>query len=153
VKTSRPSPRLGELFAKALTYAFEAHRTQIRKGTGTPYIAHLLGVAALVIEDGGDEEQAVAALLHDAVEDQGGRARLEDIRANFGLAVAAIVEACSDSDVVGPKPPWRERKEKYLEHLETAPPAVLRVSAADKLYNARAIVADYRALGEGLWCW
>jgi (p)ppGpp synthase/HD superfamily hydrolase len=76
--------KLGELFAKALTYAFAAHRTQIRKGTDTPYIAHLLGVAALVIEDGGDEEQAVAALRHDAMKDQGGRARLEDIRANFG---------------------------------------------------------------------
>lgn len=149
---SRPGQRqLGDGFEKALSYAFHAHRSQTRKGTDTPYIGHLLGVASLAIEDGGDEDQAIAALLHDAVEDQGGQARLKDIEANFGPRVAAIVEACSDSDVVGEKPPWRPRKETYLKHLESAPPEVLRVSAADKLYNARAILADYRALGDGLW--
>jgi len=144
-------PRLGEEFHKALTYAFEAHCTQTRKGTDTPYIAHLLGVASLVIEDDGDEIQAIAGLLHDAMEDQGGRVLLEDIRAHFGPRVAAIVEACSDSDVVGKKRPWAERKEQYLKHLDSAPSEVLRVAAADKLYNARAILADYRSLGEGLW--
>jgi hypothetical protein len=152
VTSSTPAPaRLGDRFEKALVYTFQAHREQTRKGTDTPYMGHLLGVASLVIEDGGDEDQAIAALLHDAVEDQGGRARLEDIRTHFGPGIAAIVSACSDSDVVGEKPPWRPRKEKYLEHLKTAPPEVLRVSAADKLYNARAILADYRSLGEGLW--
>jgi (p)ppGpp synthase/HD superfamily hydrolase len=142
-------PRLGDRFEKALAYTFQAHRQQTRRGTDTPYMRHLLGVASLVIEDGGDEDQAIAALLHDAVEGQGGRPRLADIHAHFGPAVAAIVEAaCSDSDVVGEKAPWRERKEKYLKHLTSAPPEVLRVSAADKLYNARAILADYRALDE-----
>jgi HD domain len=149
--TPPPQPRLGDRFEKALAYTFQAHRQQTRKGTDTPYMGHLLGVASLVIEDGGDEDQVIAALLHDAVEDQGGQPRLADIRAHFGPAVAAIVEACSDSAVVGEKAPWRERKEKYLKHLASAPPEVLRVSAADKLYNARAILADYRALGEGLW--
>jgi hypothetical protein len=144
-------PRLGDRFEKALTYTFQAHHEQTRKGTDTPYMGHLLGVASLVIEDGGNEDQAIAALLHDAVEDQGGQARLEDIRTHFGPGVAAIVAACSDSDVVGEKPAWRPRKETYLDHLKTAPIEVLRVSAADKLYNARAILADYRSLGEGLW--
>jgi hypothetical protein len=149
--TPPPQPRLGDRFEKALAYTFRAHREQTRKGTDTPYMGHLLGVASLVIEDGGDEDQVIAALLHDTVEDQGGRPRLADIRAHFGPEVAAIVEACSDSDVVGEKAPWRERKEKYLKHLTSAPPEVLRVSAADKLYNARAILTDYRSLDEGLW--
>ena len=151
IDTHPPQPGLGDRFEKALAYTFQAHREQKRKGTDTPYMGHLLGVASLVIEDGGDEDQAIAALLHDAVEDQGGRARLEDIRSHFGPGVAAIVAACSDSDVVGEKPLWRPRKEKYLEDLKTAPPEVLRVSVADKLYNARAILNDYRSLGEGLW--
>ena len=103
--------RLGELFEKALIYSFRAHRVQTRKGTDTPYMGHLLGVASLVLEDGGDEEQAIAGLLHDAVEDQGGRPRLDDIREQFGPRVAPIVAACSDSDVVGEKAPWRERKD------------------------------------------
>ncbi|MFZ1061631.1 MAG: HD domain-containing protein [Candidatus Rokuibacteriota bacterium] len=137
-------------FDEAFLYAAIVHAGQKRKGTEIPYIAHLLSVAGLVLEDGGDEEEAIAALLHDAVEDGGGRARLEDIRARFGERVAAIVEGCSDSDTV-PKPPWRERKERHLKHLRDASPSVLRVSAADKLHNARAILADYRAQGESLW--
>lgn len=149
--TRPPQPKLGNRFEKALAYTFQAHHLQTRKGSDTPYMGHLLGVASLVIEDGGDEDQAIAALLHDAVEDQGGPARLADIRAHFGPEVAAIVEACSDWDGIGEKAPYRERKAKYLEHLTGAPPEVLRVSAADKLYNARTILADYRFLGEGLW--
>jgi hypothetical protein len=143
--------RLGDRFEQALTYAFRAHREQARKGTDIPYVGHLLAVTSLVIEDGGDEDQAIAALLHDAVEDQGGTPRLEDIRVHFGPRVAAIVEACSDTDAVGEKPPWRQRKETYLEHLKVAPLEVLRVSAADKLHNARAVLADYKSVGEGLW--
>ena len=133
-----------------MTYAFDAHASQVRKGTDVPYIAHLLGVASLVLEDGGGEDEAIAALLHDAVEDQGGGARLKDIERRFGKGVAEIVAGCSDTDLT-PKPPWRQRKEAYLKHLETAPPEVVRVSLADKLYNARAIVFDYRRLGEELW--
>ena len=137
-------------FDVALAYTATLHRAQTRKGTAIPYVAHLLSVSALVIEDGGDEDEAIAGLLHDAVEDQGGRARLEEIRAQFGDRVAAIVEGCSDSETE-PKPPWLDRKRAYLDHLREAPADVLRVSAADKLHNARAILADYRALGEDLW--
>jgi (p)ppGpp synthase/HD superfamily hydrolase len=105
----------------------------------------------LVLEDGGDEDQAIAALLHDAVEDQGGRPTLDSIRSEFGDRVASIVEACSDTDIQ-PKPPWRERKENYLKHLrEQTRAEVLRVSAADKLHNARCIIADYRRCGEAVW--
>jgi (p)ppGpp synthase/HD superfamily hydrolase len=150
VAHSAPPQRLGARFEEALTYAFQAHVRQRRKGTGVPYVAHLLGVAALVLEDGGGEDEAIAALLHDAVEDQGGRDRLADIEQHFGKDVARIVAACSDTDIV-PKPPWRERKESYLEHLATASPDVVRVSLADKIYNARAILFDYRRLGEELW--
>ena len=133
-----------------MVYAHEAHRKQIRKGTRIPYISHLLAVAALVLEDGGDEDEAIAALLHDTVEDQGGSARLEDIRAKFGARAAAIVESCSDS-MDKPKRPWRERKELYLKHLRQADSSVLRVSAADKLHNLRCILADWKGIGESLW--
>lgn len=107
-------------------------------------------MAALVLEYGGDEEAAIAALLHDAVEDAGGEPRLADIRLRFGEAAADIVDGCSDSTTI-PKPPWRERKEEYVEHLESAPPATLLVSCCDKLHNARCIVADLRDLGDDLW--
>ena len=124
------------------------HANQVRKGTTVPYTAHLLGVAALVIDHGGDEDQAMAALLHDAIEDQGrgGRTRAE-IEAKFGARVARIVEGCTDADTI-PKPPWRERKEAYLAHLGHAPIEVRRVAAADKLHNARAILVDYRHIGK-----
>ena len=140
-------------FDDALLYASHVHGGQKRKATEIPYIAHLLGVASLVLEDGGDEDEAIAALLHDAGEDQGGAPRVADIRARFGDRVADIVAACSDSDVVDPrkKPPWRNRKRKYLAHLRAYPPDVLRVSVADKLHNARAILADYRQHGNALW--
>ncbi len=141
---------LGERFEQALVYAARLHAHQERKGSGVPYIAHLLAVAALVLEDGGDEDEAIAALLHDAAEDQGGLATLEDIRRRFGARVADIVAACSDTFVT-PKPPWKARKTAYLEHLRDAPPSVRRVSLADKLHNARALLRDYRREGERTW--
>ncbi len=140
------SPR----FESALLLASQLHAGQLRKGTGVPYIAHLMGVAALVLEAGGDEDLAIAALLHDAVEDQGGKPTLEKIRQQFGNRVAAIVEGCTDADTI-PKPPWRQRKEKYIAHVRTASPEIRLVSAADKLHNARAVLADYRIEGEDLW--
>jgi (p)ppGpp synthase/HD superfamily hydrolase len=142
---------LGKRFESAVAMACELHRNQVRKGSdGIPYVGHLLGVASIVIEDGGDEDEAIAALLHDAPEDQGGARTLERIRAQFGERVAAIVEACTDT-LESPKPPWRERKERYLEHLEEVPDDVLRVSLADKVHNAWAILSDYREVGEELW--
>src|SRR5438552_384627 len=141
---------LGNRFEQAVLYATHVHGGHMRKGTTIPYIAHLLAVTALVLEDDGDEDDAIAALLHDAAEDQGGRERLEDIRSRFGQRVAGIVEACSDTFET-PKPPWRERKRSYLQHLESAPDEVLRVSLADKLHNIRAITLDYERLGDQLW--
>jgi (p)ppGpp synthase/HD superfamily hydrolase len=137
-------------FEEAFTYAFRLHDGQIRKGSGVPYLSHLLSVTALVLENGGDEDQAIAALLHDAVEDQGGSATLETIRVRFGERVAAIVAACSDSFEM-PKPPWRERKEKYITHLPNVLPAARLVSLADKVHNARTIVADFHQIGDEIW--
>jgi GTP pyrophosphokinase len=141
---------LGARFEEALSYAARLHRTQVRKGSGVAYVSHLLAVAAIVLENGGSEDEAIAALLHDAVEDQGGASTLRGIRERFGDTVAAIVEGCTDTDQT-PKPPWRPRKEAYVAHLASASPSVRLVSAADKLHNARTIVADYRRLGEDLW--
>ncbi len=124
----------------------QAHARQKRKGTETPYVSHLLGVASLVLEHGGDEEQAIAALLHDAVEDQGAHQE-PVIRERFGDRVADIVLGCTDADTL-PKPPWRERKERYIEHLEHASSDVLLVSCADKVHNARAIVTDLKTHGD-----
>lgn len=141
-------------FAEALSYALVVHGGQLRKGTTIPYAGHLLGVTSLVIDHGGTETEAMAALLHDAPEDCGGQRRLDDIAARFGPVVAGIVAGCSDSLVEDParKPPWRERKERYIAHLRGSDdPAVFLVSAADKLHNARAILSDYIALGEALW--
>jgi (p)ppGpp synthase/HD superfamily hydrolase len=137
---------LTERLAAAFAYALELHQNQYRKGSEIPYISHLMGVCALVLEGGGDEDQAVAALLHDAVEDQGGMATLDEIRARFGGRVAYIVEMCSDAYGI-PKPPWQERKNGYLEHLERAPDEVLLVSLADKIHNARTILEDLRREG------
>jgi GTP pyrophosphokinase len=152
--TAEPDPAsanvLGERFEDALRYAAHLHADQSRKGSGSPYVAHLLGVAALVLEEGGDEDQAIAALLHDAVEDQGGLPQLEAIRARFGERVAAIVLGCTDTDT-WPKPPWRERKEAYLAHLPHAAPEVWLVSLADKVYNARSILRDLRANHHEIW--
>lgn len=141
---------LGERFEQAFMFAFRLHAAQQRKGSGVPYVSHLMATAALTLQYGGDEDQAIAALLHDAVEDQGGEETLGEIRARFGQRVALIVAGCSDSTSL-PKPPWRERKEAYLRHLEEAPGEILLVSCADKLHNARSILADYRVLGKALW--
>jgi (p)ppGpp synthase/HD superfamily hydrolase len=137
-------------FDEALAFAVDLHRLQPRKGTGVPYVSHLLSVAALVLEHGGSEEQAIAALLHDAVEDQGGKPTAEAIRVRFGDLVAEIVDGCTDTDVF-PKPPWRERKVAYLARVRREPAHVRLVSAADKLHNARTMVTDLRILGPDLW--
>ncbi len=139
-----------EQFASALDYAVRLHGGQTRKGTDIPYVSHLLAVAALVMESGGDQDEAIAALLHDAVEDCGGRPVLNAIRSQFGDRVAGIVDGCTDA-YTEPKPPWKARKEQYLSHLETASESILLVSNADKLHNARAILADYREIGDELW--
>lgn len=144
------SPRLGPKFNEALGFAAELHRTQTRKASEVPYVGHLLSVAGLVIEADGTETEAIAALLHDAAEDQGGDATLVLIEERFGPEVAAIVEECSDT-VVTPKPPWRERKQRYIEHLNTASDSTIRVSMADKLDNARAILRDLRRFGPKVW--
>jgi (p)ppGpp synthase/HD superfamily hydrolase len=141
---------LSDRFDRALQYAAAIHREQIRKGTAIPYLAHLLGVASIALEYGANEDEAIGALLHDAAEDAGGLARIEDIRRHFGDAVAAIVAGCTDSVVV-PKPPWRKRKQDYIAHIPAASPSVRLVSASDKLHNARAILSDYRRHGEALW--
>ncbi len=145
-----PTPSLGPRFTRALELAYELHAGQTRKGSDVPYFGHLLGVTSIVIETGSSEDEAIAALLHDAAEDQGGRETLARIRSEFGDDVAEIVESCSDS-LGDPKPPWRERKRAYLEHLEEASEPALKVSLADKLHNARTIVVDYRDVGEELW--
>jgi (p)ppGpp synthase/HD superfamily hydrolase len=144
------TPKLSERFDEALTYASDLHRTQTRKGGDIPYVGHLLSVASLIIEGGGTETQAIAGLLHDAVEDQGGAPVLADIREKFGDDVATIVAECSDTDVV-PKPPWKKRKQDYIDHLGDASEATILVSLADKLDNARAILRDYRIDGPDLW--
>ena len=137
-------------FREALEYAVQLHERQRRKGSDTPYIAHLLSVTAIVLEHGASEDEAIAALLHDAVEDQGGAPVREEIRRRFGPVVAAIVDGCSDSET-NPKPPCRKRKEKFLAQLPAAGRSVHLVSAADKLHNVRALVDDYREHGESLW--
>jgi (p)ppGpp synthase/HD superfamily hydrolase len=139
----------GARFDEAATYAARVHAGQRRAGTEEPYVEHLLRVAGLVIDDGGSEEEAIAALLHDAPEERGGRARSWDIRRRFGPQVAQIVDAMTDT-YDDPRPPWRARKERYLTHLADSP-AALRVSMADKLDNVRALARDYRVQGEGLW--
>ena len=141
---------LSTRFEEALIFATRLHARQVRKGSSVPYVSHLLIVAGMVLEQGGDEDQTIAALLHDAVEDQGGRSTLDEIRRRFGDRVAEIVEQCSDAFTFF-KPPWRKRKEAYLAHLPQASAAVRLVSAADKLHNARTTLADYRSLGEALW--
>jgi (p)ppGpp synthase/HD superfamily hydrolase len=141
---------LGERFIRALVYATRLHASQFRKGTTRPYIAHLLGVASIVLTHGGTEDDAIAALLHDAVEDQGGKPQLTRIRRMFGTTVAAIVDGCTDADSI-PKPPWRVRKEKYLQHLRVADTSTRLISAADKLYNAQETLLDARVLGDEIW--
>jgi (p)ppGpp synthase/HD superfamily hydrolase len=149
VKQKTPE-KLGPRFRRAFLFAADKHAGQTRKASTIPYIAHLMGVASLVLEFGGDEDLAIAALLHDVVEDCGGAPMLKEVERRFGFRVAKIVEGCTDSDS-DPKPPWRERKEKYLQHLKTADANTRLVSAADKLNNVRSILADYREVGESIW--
>lgn len=137
-------------FEDALIYAHQLHAKQKRKGTSVPYVGHLLAVTAIVIENGGNEDEAIGALLHDAIEDQGGAKTREEIRSRFGEKVAAIVDGLTDTDQT-PKPPWRARKAAYIAHLSHATPAVLLVSLADKLHNARSILQDYRTCGDAVW--
>lgn len=141
---------LTERFEQALVYAVRLHGDQMRKGTNIPYVSHLLSVAAIVLENGGDEDQAIAGLLHDAVEDQGGLPRLEEIRKLFGEKVAFIVDECTDSYQT-PKAPWLERKKQYLDHLPEAPPEVRLVSIADKVHNARSLLATLQKEGPSAW--
>jgi (p)ppGpp synthase/HD superfamily hydrolase len=154
------SPKLTSRFEEALTYAARAHWDHIRKvdrekapppESEIPYVAHLLAVTSLVLENGGGEDEAIAALLHDAIEDTGGPARREDIRARFGDEIVRIVEACSDSDGEN-KAPWADRKRAYIGHLSVSSDRKARlVTACDKLHNARSVLADYRKLGATLW--
>ena len=137
-------------YDEAFRYAHELHGAQKRKGTSIPYISHLMIVSALVIENGGSEDQAIGALLHDAAEDQGGRETLNEVRRRFGDGVAEIVSDCTDA-WDDPKPKWRPRKEAYLATLKTKPPRSLLVSLADKTHNAEAILSDYRVLNDELW--
>lgn len=149
----RGVPRKGiltERFDAALTYALHAHDSQTRKGTEIPYAAHLMSVASLILEAGGTEEEAIVGLLHDAVEDAGGADRLDDIRARFGAAIADAVLECSAEDKTD-DPGWAERKRRYVANLEVCSTTALRVSLADKVHNARSILADYRTDGDRLW--
>ena len=148
--TAGRAKALSSRFVDALAFAIKAHGHQARKGGDVTYVAHLLGVASLVLEAGGDEETAIAGLLHDCIEDTDTTA--QEIEVAFGPRVAAIVEACTDAHV-RPKPPWRDRKERYVAHLRSRATStdVLVVSRADKLHNARAILHDYRDVGDKLW--
>jgi (p)ppGpp synthase/HD superfamily hydrolase len=149
-RASLRAVKLGPRFLRAFQFAAEKHAGQTRKASTIPYLAHLMGVASLVLEAGGDEELAIAALLHDVVEDCGGAPMLKEVRRRFGKRVAHVVDGCTDSNI-DPKPPWRERKENYLRHLKRADAGTRLVSAADKLNNIRSILADYREIGESVW--
>ncbi len=144
------TPKLTHRFEQALIYTNQLHSKQIRKGGDVPYMSHLLSVAALVLENGGDEDEAIAALLHDAVEDQGGNATREVILDMFGTRVVEIVDGCTDADTI-PKLPWEERKQQYIEKLRYASASVRRVALADKLHNARSILSDLFREGEATW--
>jgi (p)ppGpp synthase/HD superfamily hydrolase len=137
-------------FEAALTFAYRLHAQQLRKDNQTPYIAHLLSVTALVLEHQGTEAEAIAALLHDAIEDQGGIPTREKIRSQFGDEISAIIEGCTDSDTQ-PKPPWYERKQRYLHQIKTAAPSVRLVALADKLHNARSLLQLLRHQGSSAW--
>ena len=142
--------KLTERFEKALMYAAQLHSLQVRKQTDIPYLSHLLSVAALVLEDGGNEDEAIAALLHDAVEDQGGMTTREVILQHFGEEVTAIVDGCTESSIT-PKPPWCDRKLRYLQQISQGSVSVRRVALADKVHNARSILTEKRQKGEAVW--
>ena len=141
---------LTERYADALKLAWRLHDGQVRKGTTIPYVSHLIAVSSIALEHGANEDEAIAALLHDAVEDAGGKPTLEIIRSPFGPGVADIVDGCTDA-YVEPKPAWRPRKEAYLAHLAHASPSIRLVSNSDKLHNARSILSDLRVHGPALW--
>ena len=143
-------PKLGPRLQRAFRYAAAKHYGQTRKQSAVPYLSHLMAVASLVLEAGGDEDMAMAALLHDVVEDCGGMPRLREIRKQFGARVAKIVEGCTDS-FGEPKPEWVERKKDYLREVQHAGVETRLVSASDKLHNVRTILADYRQHGEAIW--
>lgn len=143
-------PKLGVRLQRAFRYAAKMHDGQARKRTAVPYLSHVMAVASLVLEAGGDEDLAIAALLHDVVEDCGGMPRLREIRKQFGPRVAHIVEGCTDT-FVEPKPEWIERKRGYLNEVKQADAETRLVSASDKLHNVRTILADYRKDGEAIW--
>ena len=150
---NRPSTYLSKRFLAAMEYATDLHKDQTRKSTDITYICHPMGVASLVLEAGGDEDLAIAALLHDIPEDCGGEARLIEISQMFGKRVERIVRGCSDSLVEDPeeKAPWRVRKEVHIDHLQIADSDTLMVTAADKAHNARSIATDLQNLGSTLW--
>jgi (p)ppGpp synthase/HD superfamily hydrolase len=143
-------PHLGDRLQRAFRYAARMHEGQARKGTAVPYLSHLMAVTSLVLEAGGDEDMAIAALLHDVVEDCGGMPRLREIRKQFGTRVAKIVEGCTDS-FGEPKAEWIERKKDYLREVKHADRETRLVSASDKLHNVRTILTDYRQHGEKIW--
>ncbi|MGA8274398.1 MAG: HD domain-containing protein, partial [Candidatus Sulfotelmatobacter sp.] len=149
-RKKKAAVKLGPRFRQAFLFAAAKHAGQTRKASTTPYIAHLMGVASLVLEFGGDEDIAIGALLHDVVEDCGGQPMLKEVRRRFGNRVAKIVDGCTDS-YGEPKLPWRERKEKYIRHLKKADADTRLVSAADKLNNVRSILSDHRDVGESIW--
>jgi len=148
--STQRSIKLGPRFRRAFEFVAEKHAGQTRKASTIPYIAHLMGVASLVLEAGGDEDLAIAALLHDVVEDCGGMPMLKEVRRKFGKRVAKVVDGCTDTDTE-PKPPWRARKENYIRHLKGSDADTRLVAAADKLNNVRSILSDYRAIGESVW--
>jgi (p)ppGpp synthase/HD superfamily hydrolase len=145
-----PDPILGSRFVEAAGYAVELHARQTRKGTTIPYVTHLFTVSSLALEDGADEDEAIAGLLHDAAEDQGGKPTLDEIGRRFGPVVEMLVDGLTDT-LEDPKPDWRPRKEAYLKRLAQEPESVLRVSIADKLHNLRSIAIDVANHGESAW--
>lgn len=145
------TPLLSPRFALALQFANQIHAKQIRKGKGAPYISHLMAVSALVLEYGGNEDQAIAGLLHDAAEDCGGLPMLETVRVMFGSEVADIVACCTDT-FEQPKPEWRPRKEAYIERMRHEPESARLVVTADKLHNLSNTLRDIRAEGAEVWC-
>lgn len=145
-----PGVDLGERFEEALAWTSSLHRRQARKRPAVPYVAHLLAVCSLVIEAGGDEDEAIAALLHDAVEDQGGAPLLAEIRSRYGDRVAEIVDGCTDA-YESPKPAWRQRKQDFIASLDQASDSVLLVVAADKLHNAQSTIESLQAEGLAVW--
>ena len=149
-RESERIPDLGPRLQRAFRYAAEKHAGQTRKKTAVPYLSHLMAVSSLVLENGGDEDLAIAGLLHDVVEDCGGMPRLREVERKFGERVAKVVEGCTDS-FTDPKPPWLERKQNYLERLKREDDETRLVSACDKLHNVRTVLSDYREQGESVW--